>query len=65
MPEWFPGAGWKRFARIGKELTDEMVNKPFEMTVESMVNLLSSLDIANLISRRNQRTMSTLSSHLI
>ncbi|KAF9526910.1 cytochrome P450 [Crepidotus variabilis] len=36
FPEWFPGAGWKRFARIGKELTEEMVNKPYNITVESM-----------------------------
>ena len=29
VPEWFPGAGFKRVAREGWELAQELQNKPF------------------------------------
>ncbi|CAA7260722.1 unnamed protein product [Cyclocybe aegerita] len=36
VPDWFPGAGWKRFAALGKKLTDQMIDLPFNKTVEAM-----------------------------
>ncbi|KIM45541.1 hypothetical protein M413DRAFT_442214 [Hebeloma cylindrosporum] len=36
IPEWFPGAGWKTFARKGRKLAYEMVNVPYDMTVKAM-----------------------------
>ncbi|KAF8971248.1 cytochrome P450 [Flammula alnicola] len=36
VPDWFPGTGWKAWARRGKELTDDMVNIPFNKTVAAM-----------------------------
>ncbi|PPQ90628.1 hypothetical protein CVT25_006611 [Psilocybe cyanescens] len=36
VPKWFPGAGWKEFARKGRILAYDMVNIPFDMTVKDM-----------------------------
>ncbi|KDR67546.1 hypothetical protein GALMADRAFT_105800 [Galerina marginata CBS 339.88] len=36
VPSWFPGTGWKEFARKGRILAYEMVNIPFDMTVKEM-----------------------------
>ncbi|KAF9483153.1 cytochrome P450 [Pholiota conissans] len=36
VPSWVPGTGWKAYAQRGKELTDDMVNIPFNKTVDSM-----------------------------
>ncbi|KJA17541.1 hypothetical protein HYPSUDRAFT_206134 [Hypholoma sublateritium FD-334 SS-4] len=36
VPSWLPGTGWKRYAQRGKELTDDMVNIPFNRTVDTM-----------------------------
>ncbi|KAJ8079596.1 hypothetical protein PM082_011183 [Marasmius tenuissimus] len=30
VPEWFPGAGWKRRAREARRITTEMIVKPFK-----------------------------------
>ena len=35
VPEWFPGASFKRFARIAKEKFDDSVNLPFQHVKES------------------------------
>uniref|UniRef100_A0A8H7Y6Y8 O-methylsterigmatocystin oxidoreductase n=1 Tax=Psilocybe cubensis TaxID=181762 RepID=A0A8H7Y6Y8_PSICU len=36
IPDWFPGASWKEFARKGRILADNMVNIPFDMTVKDI-----------------------------
>ena len=35
VPEWFPGAGFKKFARVAKENIDKSVNLPFQHVKES------------------------------
>ena len=35
VPEWFPGAGFKRFARIAKEDIDRSATLPFQHVKES------------------------------
>ena len=35
VPAWFPGAGFKKFARIAKENIDNLVNLPFQHVKES------------------------------
>jgi len=35
VPEWFPGAGFKRFARLTKESVDNSVTLPFQHVKES------------------------------
>ncbi|CAA7269234.1 unnamed protein product [Cyclocybe aegerita] len=37
LPEWFPGAGFKRFARGAKELTDQMLAVPIESVEKRIV----------------------------
>jgi hypothetical protein len=37
VPSWVPGTGWKAYAQKGKELTDDMINIPFNKTVAAMV----------------------------
>ncbi|KAF9645500.1 cytochrome P450 [Thelephora ganbajun] len=36
IPEWFPGAGFKRFARVAKKNIDGSVNSPFQHVKESL-----------------------------
>ncbi|KAF9646526.1 cytochrome P450 [Thelephora ganbajun] len=36
VPEWFPGAGFKRFARIAKDNLDHSANLPFQHVKESL-----------------------------
>jgi len=35
VPEWFPGAGFKRFARTAKENLDNSANLPFQHVKQS------------------------------
>jgi hypothetical protein len=37
VPEWFPGAGFKRQAREWRAVADAMLNEPFELTKKAMV----------------------------
>ena len=37
IPEWFPGAGFKRTARKWKEQVQEMVDQPHQWVKEQMV----------------------------
>ena len=36
VPEWFPGAGFKTFAKRGKEKLDDFLNLPFQHVKESL-----------------------------
>jgi hypothetical protein len=37
LPEWFPGAGFKRNAAIWKKKMEEFVDKPYEFVLDEMV----------------------------
>ncbi|KAH9033949.1 cytochrome P450, partial [Lactarius hengduanensis] len=37
LPDWFPGTGFKRRARRGMRVIDEMVNAPFDMVKEDLL----------------------------
>jgi hypothetical protein len=39
VPEWFPGAAWKKTVRMWRAERDEMVEVPFKWTKEQMVSL--------------------------
>lgn len=45
MPEWFPGASFKRKARQWKEQGWEMRDSPFEKVKRDMVSLLLQLTV--------------------
>ncbi|KAJ8079586.1 hypothetical protein PM082_011173 [Marasmius tenuissimus] len=47
VPEWFPGAGWKRRAREIKRLAMAMVVKPFEAASENIAKGTSSFSFAS------------------
>ena len=36
VPDWFPGAGFKQFAKAGRELIDVAVNGPLDYVKESL-----------------------------
>ncbi|KAL1755741.1 cytochrome P450 [Schizophyllum commune] len=38
LPEWMPGAGFKKHARKWRPVTEEMVNAPFEETLRRMAS---------------------------
>ena len=40
IPEWFPGAGWKKTAREWRQLGDRMYDIGYEWTLEQMVRIL-------------------------
>ncbi|KAF8971244.1 cytochrome P450 [Flammula alnicola] len=37
VPSWFPGTGWKEFAKKGRAITIESINIPFDMTTKAIV----------------------------
>ena len=41
VPEWFPGAGFKKKAREWRKLSEAMINEPYEMVKEKVVRILS------------------------
>jgi len=36
VPDWFPGAGFKRFAKVGRELSDAAANGPLDHVKETL-----------------------------
>ena len=40
IPEWFPGAGWKKTAREWRHLSDKRFNAGYEWTLEQIVRIL-------------------------
>ncbi|KAG1748839.1 cytochrome P450 [Suillus paluster] len=42
VPEWFPGAGFKRIAREWHETTEEMAAAPYEFVKDQMVTMIRS-----------------------
>jgi hypothetical protein len=45
VPEWMPGAGFKRKAKEWRTLSQAMINVPYNMVKEKFVRGLSSLPI--------------------
>lgn len=43
VPDWFPGAGWKRKARAYAELNRKLCTEPFELVEKRLVRILSLL----------------------
>ena len=46
VPEWFPGAGWKKTAREWRQLSDRQLNTGYEWTLEQIVRILEDSCIA-------------------
>ena len=40
IPEWFPGAGWKKTAREWRQLSERMYDIGYEWTLEQIVRTL-------------------------
>ena len=38
VPEWFPGAGFKRIGREWNVIVEEMISAPFQFAKDQMVN---------------------------
>jgi hypothetical protein len=45
VPEWFPGAGFKRIAREWNKTVEEMVSAPFQFVQDQMVTITCSFDL--------------------
>ena len=45
VPEWMPGAGFKRKAKEWRKLSQAMINVPYNMVNEKFVSRLSFLPI--------------------
>ena len=43
VPEWFPGAGFQKKAKIWRKSVEEMNTKPFEAVKESLVSLMPTM----------------------
>lgn len=41
LPEWFPGASWKREGKVWKELVHRMIEEPFKRVKLEEVRLVS------------------------
>jgi hypothetical protein len=57
VPEWFPGAGFKKFARMAKEDLDDSINLPFlgvRETFQVRHPHLSSMNLTGTNSRQMQ-----------
>ena len=48
VPDWFPGAGFKQFAKLARELSDAAVNGPLDHVKESLKVGLSIHDTYTL-----------------
>ena len=41
LPDWFPGASFKRLAKEGHALAMEILHKPYQMGKECVVSIMS------------------------
>ena len=46
VPEWFPGAGWKKTARAWRQSRDRMYDIGYEWTLEQIVRTLEGTCLA-------------------
>ena len=58
VPEWFPGAGFKRLARVAKARGEHMVDGAFDAAKKAMIgeNSMESL-VGTLLSREEPEEM--------
>ena len=58
LPEWFPGAGFKRLARVAKARGEHMVDGAFDAAKKAMIgeNSMESL-VGTLLSREEPEEM--------
>jgi hypothetical protein len=40
IPEWFPGAGFKRLAREWHDTLEELVSEPYKFVLDQMVTVI-------------------------
>jgi len=45
IPEWFPGASWKKTVREWRQLSDHFFNAGYEWTLEEIVRILEDTDL--------------------
>ncbi|KAG9317635.1 cytochrome P450 [Chiua virens] len=63
VPEWFPGAGFKRQAKEWRATLDEMVNQPYQFVKDQMVaGVAPESFVSNLL---EGRTLSAEEEHVI
>ena len=61
VPEWFPGAGFQRFAKASRKCANDLVNVPFEFVRRQMVrNQRSSACVRMLTSLKERRPVHTI-----
>ncbi|KAL5520727.1 hypothetical protein ACEPAF_2729 [Sanghuangporus sanghuang] len=53
LPEWFPGAQFLTTAKIGRDLSRQMLSKPFAMAKELIANGKGSVSIASKLLEQN------------
>jgi hypothetical protein len=41
VPEWFPGAGFQKKAKLWRQYVDEMRIRPFEVVKQDLVSVMS------------------------
>ena len=67
IPEWFPGAGWKKTAREWRRKCDQRFNIGYEWTLEQIVRILTTptLYLPSLSRQKQDKAIpSFLSEHL-
>lgn len=49
LPEWFPGAGFKKQARLWRESVQKMAEKPLELSRELLVSAMAVLSFSKFL----------------
>lgn len=58
LPEWFPGAGFKRKAFAARKIIQELLDTPYEMVKRAMV-IIATLIVFRLLTRMSGRWCGT------
>ena len=61
VPEWFPGAGFQKKARLWRKFSEDMKTVPFEVVKQALVSSVLSLHIIVLRFSRNPERLSLVS----
>ena len=62
VPEWFPGAGFKAFARVARKNLDDSINPPFQHVKKSLKVCISPLPFLVQVVYWNEIQAGTLAS---
>ncbi|KAF9050355.1 cytochrome P450 [Panaeolus papilionaceus] len=54
VPSWMPGTGWRKYAAEGKALADEMVEAPFNTSVNNIKNGSTEINLTGMCLERNE-----------